>query len=286
MNTALFITIDFLTDLDYYLIKQERIGMYKKLLLLVICLSFIFCGCGKKKEIEDDLSRIMKQDKITIGVRTDTMPFGFKDKNGEYAGYDIDIAKIITAALLGDEKKVQFVPVTASDRIRKLITKEVDMLIATISITEPRQRILDFSVPYYIAGQAMMLPAKSDIISLRELEDKTVIIVYGSTSERSIRSSIPNVNILGYKTYDAAYQAMKSGVADALIADDTLLFRYTLNDPSLKLLPKRYSKEYYAIAFRKEDASQRLQMRINSVLHSLISTGRLNRLQEKWGISD
>lgn len=268
------------------MIKQERIVMYKKLLLLVICLSFIFCGCGKKKTIDDDLSRIMKQDKITIGVRTDTMPFGFKDKNGDYAGYDIDIAKIIATALIGDDKKIKFVTVTASDRIRKLITNEVDMLVATISITEPRQRILDFSVPYYAAGQAMMLPANSDIISLRELSGKKVIIVYGSTSERSIRSSIPNVNVIGYKTYDAAYQAMKSGVADALIADDTLLYRYTLNDPSLKLLPKRYSKEYYAIAFRKDEASQRLQIRVNSVLQSLQSTGRLNRLQEKWGISD
>ena len=142
--------------------------MYKKLLLWVIFLSFIFCGCGKKQEYTDDLDRITKQNKIVIGVRTDTMPFGFTDKKGQHAGYDVDIANIIANALLGNEGQVEFVTVTASDRIRKLITHEVDMLVATISITEPRERILDFSVPYYAAGQAMMLPAGSNIISLRE----------------------------------------------------------------------------------------------------------------------
>ncbi len=260
--------------------------MYKKLLLWVIFLSFIFCGCGKKQEYTDDLDRITKQNKIVIGVRTDTMPFGFTDKKGQHAGYDVDIANIIANALLGNEGQVEFVTVTASDRIRKLITHEVDMLVATISITEPRERILDFSVPYYAAGQAMMLPAGSNIISLRELSGKKVIIVYGSTSERSIRSGIPDVNVIGYRTYDEAYNALKSGHADALIADDTLLYRYVLNDKSLKLLPKRYSKEYYAIAFRKDEASQRLQIRVNSILQSLQTSGRLNRLQEKWGIAN
>ena len=219
--------------------------MYKKILLLVIFLSFIFCGCGKKQEkFTDDLDRILKQNKLVVGVRTDTMPFG------------------------------------------KLITHEVDMLVATISITEPRERILDFSVPYYAAGQAMMLPAGSDIISLRELSGRKVIIVYGSTSERSIRTGIPNVNVIGYRTYDEAYNALKNGHADALIADDTLLYRYVLNDKNFKLLPKRYSKEYYAIAFRKDESSQRLQIRVNSILQSLQTSGRLNRLQEKWGIAN
>ena len=261
--------------------------MYKKILLLVIFLSFIFCGCSKKQEkFTDDLDRILKQNKLVVGVRTDTMPFGFKDKNGNHAGYDIDIANIIGEALFGNQKSVQFVPVTASDRIRKLITHEVDMLVATISITEPRERILDFSVPYYAAGQAMMLPAGSDIISLRELSGRKVIIVYGSTSERSIRTGIPNVNVIGYRTYDEAYNALKNGHADALIADDTLLYRYVLNDKNFKLLPKRYSKEYYAIAFRKDESSQRLQIRVNSILQSLQTSGRLNRLQEKWGIAN
>ena len=257
----------------------------KKLLLSGLFLCLLLSGCGKQQVVEDDLSTIIKRDKLIVGVRTDTQPFGFLDKDNKNIGYDIDIAKILAVALVGDEKKIEFIPVTASDRIRKLITHEVDLLVATLSITDQRQRILDFSVPYYVAGQAMMVPKYSDIISLRELEDKRVIIVYGSTSEKSIRTSIPNVNVIGYKTYDEAYQALKAGKADAIIADDTLLYRYILKDNSVKLLPKRYSKEYYAIAFRKDENSQRLQTRVNGVLQSLQSTGKLNRLQDNWGIN-
>lgn len=55
--------------------------MYKKILLLVIFLSFIFCGCGKKQEkFTDDLDRILKQNKLVVGVRTDTMPLALKIK--------------------------------------------------------------------------------------------------------------------------------------------------------------------------------------------------------------
>lgn len=260
--------------------------MYKRLLFAAIFLGLLLCGCATKQtQSVDDLDAILKRDKIIIGVREDTQPFGFKNEKGEFVGYDIDIARIVSQALFNSDKKVEFVPVTASDRIRKLVTHEVDILVATLSITEQRQRILDFSVPYYLAGQAVMLPAKSDIISLRELSGKKVIIVYGSTGEQSIRTSIPDVTVIGYKTYNEAYNALKAGKADALVADDTLLYRYVLKDKSVKLLPKRYSKEYYAIAFRKDDASQRLQTRINGVLQSMQSTGRLNRLQEKWRIN-
>lgn len=247
-------------------------------------LGVLLCGCGKKQPVYDDLSTIMQRDKLIVGVRTDTQPFGFIDKNNENAGYDVDIAKIIAAAILGDDKKIEFVNVTASDRIKKLITHEADILIATISITDQRQEILDFSMPYYAAGQAMMLPAQSNIISLKELSGKKIIIVYGSTGEQSIRTAIPNARVLGYKTYDEAYNALKSGKGDALIADDTLLYRYTLSDNSVKMLPKRYSKEYYAIALRKDQDSQRLLMRIDSVLQNLHSSGRLKQLQKKWGI--
>ena len=260
--------------------------MYKKLLLTAIFSTLLLCGCvSKQTQPADDLTNILKRNKILVGVRTDTQPFGFKNENGEFVGYDIDIARIVAQALFNDDGNIEFVPVTASDRIRKLVTHEVDILVATLSITEQRQRILDFSVPYYLAGQAVMLPASSSIISLRELSGKKVIIVYGSTGEQSIRTSIPDVDVIGYKTYDEAYSALKAGKADALVADDTLLYRYVLKDKSVKLLPKRYSKEYYAIAFRKDDASQRLQTRVNGVLQSLQSSGRLNRLQEKWGIN-
>ena len=256
----------------------------KKIFLVILLLCFILCGCGKKEPKPDVLSNIYKRDKIIVGVRTDAAPFGYKDKKGNLVGFDIDLAKYIAKSLLGSETKVEFVPVTASNRIMKLASGEVDMLAAAMSITDNRRQILNFSIPYYIAGQAIMVNSDSKATSLSDFENKKLIIVFGSTSERNLRSNVPGISVLGFRGYDEAYNALKARQADGMIADDSILLRYTINDKSVRLLKKRYSKEPYAIAFRKDEYSARLMNKVNYVIENLQSSGRLNRLQEKWSI--
>lgn len=260
------------------------ICMIKKIILVLICFCFIFSGCGKKAAENDDFANVIKRDKLIVGVRDDAPPFGFKDEKGNLIGYDIDLAKIIAKDILGNENKIKFVPVTASNRIMKLSAGEVDFLIATMSITNQRQQILDFSVPYYVAGQAILVNSSSKATSLSDFEGKKLIIVFGSTSERNLRTNVPEVNVIGYKTYNDAYRALKQNKADGIVADDTILLSYALKDKSVKLLPKRYSKEPYAVVFRKEKESERLLIRVNHIIGRLESKGILNRLQEKWNI--
>lgn len=266
-----------------YFFKYD-IFMIKKIILLLICFCFIFSGCGKKTAENDDFANVIKRDKLIVGVRDDAPPFGFKDEKGNLIGYDIDLAKIIAKDILGNENKVEFVPVTASNRIMKLSAGEVDFLIATMSITNQRQQILDFSVPYYVAGQAILVNSSSKATSLSDFEGKKLIIVFGSTSERNLRTNVPEVTVIGYKNYDDAYRALKQNKADGIVADDTILLNYALKDKSVKLLPKRYSKEPYAVVFRKEKESERLLIRVNHIIGRLASKGQLNRLQEKWHI--
>lgn len=256
----------------------------KKIILALLVLCLTCCGCGKKTAISDDLATITQRDRLIVGVRSDAPPFGFKDKNGNIVGYDIDLARLIARGILGDGKKVELVPVTASNRIMKLNSGEVDCLVATMSITAQRQQFLNFSSPYFIAGQAILVRSSSKATSLRDFEGKKLIIVFGSTSEKNLRSNVPEVNVIGYKTYQDAYSALKAGKADGIVADDTVLLGFSTNDKSVKLLPKRYSKEPYAVVFRKDDASERLTTKVNYIIDNLQSTGRLNRLQEKWKI--
>ncbi len=274
-----FPVFDFQIELRYH-----GFAMMKKIFCTLLFLVFICCGCGKKEAVNDDLALITKRDKLIIGVRDDAAPFGFRDSKGNLAGYDIDLSKIIAQAILGDENKVEFVPVTATNRIMKLSSGEVDMLIATMSITNQRQQILDFSIPYYIAGQAIMVKTGSKATGIKDFDGKKMIIVFGSTSERNLRTNVPEVVVIGYKTYPEAFRALKENRADAIIADDTILLGFAINDKSVKILPKRYSKEPYAVAFRKEETSQRLITKVNYVIEHLQSTGKLNRLQEKWKI--
>lgn len=256
----------------------------KKIVLALLFLCLICCSCGKKSVINDDLTTITQRDRLIVGIRNDAPPFGFKDKNGFTVGYDADLARLIAKGILGDEKKVEFVPVTASNRIMKLNSGEVDCLIATMSITTQRQQFLNFSTPYYMAGQAILVRSSSKATSLRDFTGKKFIIVFGSTSEKNLRSNVPEVTVIGYKTYNDAYNALKNGKADGIVADDTVLLGFSTNDKSVKLLPKRYSKEPYAVVFRKDDASINFTNKVNYIVENLQSTGRLNRLQEKWKI--
>lgn len=266
-----------------YFFKYD-IFMIKKIILLLICFCFIFSGCGKKASENDDFANVIKRDKLIVGVRDDAPPFGFKDEKGNLIGYDIDLAKIIAKDILGNENKIEFVPVTASNRIMKLSAREVDFLIATMSITNQRQQILDFSVPYFVAGQAILVNSSSKATSLSDFEGKKLIIVFGSTSERNLRTNVPEVTVIGYKNYNDAYRALKQNKADGIVADDTILLSYVLKDKSVKLLPKRYSKEPYAVVFRKEKESERLLIRVNHIIGRLENKKVLNRLQEKWHI--
>lgn len=256
----------------------------KKIVLALLFLCLICCSCGKKSVINDDLTTITQRDRLIVGIRNDAPPFGFKDKNGFTIGYDADLARLIAKGILGDEKKVEFVPVTASNRIMKLNSGEVDCLIATMSITTQRQQFLNFSTPYYMAGQAILVRSSSKATSLRDFTGKKLIIVFGSTSEKNLRSNVPEVTVIGYKTYNDAYNALKNGKADGIVADDTVLLGFSTNDKSVKLLPKRYSKEPYAVVFRKDNASINFTNKVNYIVENLQSTGRLNRLQEKWKI--
>ena len=184
--------------------------MYKKIVLLLVLVMFILCGCAKpqKEPVASTLDDIVKRGNVVIGIKTDTYPFGFKDKNGKYAGYDVDLANMIGEKIFGKKGKVKFVPVTASDRMMKLFSEDIDMIVATMSVTPARLQILDFSDPYYIAGQALLVRKGSKIKGIRDLNGKKAIIVFGTSSEASLRAAVPNVSIVGYKTYGEAVSSL------------------------------------------------------------------------------
>lgn len=243
----------------------------------------VCCGCTKNTTEVNPSNAIIDKENLIIGVKVDTPPFGYYDKNGTLTGFDIDLAKLITKKTLGDENKAIFVPVNTSNRIMKLASQEVDMIIATMSVTPQREMILNFSIPYHMAGQAILVRNSSNITTLSELNNKKIALVFGSTVEKNLRTIIPNAIILGYKTYTEAFNALKEGKAEAMIADDTILLGFTLHDDSVRILPKKYTKEPYAIAFRKSDT--KLKEIVDEQLKDAINSGELDKLKEKWNIN-
>ena len=233
--------------------------MLKRLLVILAIFAVILSGCGKKEvPVTDDLQTIKDRGKLIVGVRDDTKPFGYRDKDGNLIGFDIELSKMIAAHLL--------------------------ILIATMTITQQRLRVVDFSESYFVAGQAVMVPAKSPHTTFNELADKRLIVVFGTTGEKSLRGIYPSAKIFAYKTYPEAFAALKRGEADAIVADDTVLLGYAMDDKSVRLLSKRYSREPYAVAFRQGAESKSLQLQVNEYINYLLSTGKLKRLAERYNL--
>lgn len=252
-----------------------------KRILALLLLTLLTCaGCGKKEVIKEELDIIKDRGEIIIGVREDVKPFGFR-QNDELVGYEIDLANIIGENLDVD---VKLVPIAGQERIIKLESGDVDIVIATMSVTPNRQMLLEFSVPYYFAGQTLMTTQGRKETTLKEFDKKKIIMVFGSTSEIYLKQNLPNAELIGYRTYNEAYDALKQGHADVMLADDAILFGLASNDPSMKILQKRYSREPYAIAFRRHVENEKLITRINSIIKDLQDSGELAELQKKWDI--
>lgn len=261
--------------------------MKKSLLYLAIvgiCIGLTGCGMGQPQK---PLYQKMKErGKIVVGVKYDSKPFGFVDEDKKLKGFDVDISREIARRLLGNPDDVEFQQVTSSNRIFALTSGTVDMVAATMTINDKRKKIVDFSVPYFVAGQAIMVPKNSAIHTLKDLKGKKVIVVLGSTSEKNVRDVVPDAIIQGFRTYTDAFSAMRAGRGDALTTDDTILAGFLSEDRSFKILPERYTQEPYGIGFKKGKDSESFQQVVNMAISQMNADGTLKQLKRKWISSD
>ncbi len=252
--------------------------------LMLLVTGFLISGCSNnsQQQIVDVYDKIKARDKIIVGVKYDTKPFGFIDSNQKISGFDIDLAHLIAKYLLDDPNKVEFVQVTPQNRILALNSGQIDMVIATMTVTEQRKQVVEFSRPYYIAGQAIMVNKDSNISNVNDLKNKKIIIVLGTTADRNIKNIAPESLIQGYRTYNDAFAALKNNRGDALITDDSILLGLIDNDKGFKILSKRYTQEPYAIALKKGPESHKLLFYIDNALNNMENSGELKKLKQKW----
>lgn len=257
--------------------------MKKNLLTILFLISIILTGCAIKKDNSPKTSfeEITKRGYLIVGVKDNTKPFGFKNANNEFDGFDVDLAKSISLKILGNDKVV-FKAVTPSNRITKLNSKEVDIVIATMTNTPQRQLVVDFSQPYYYTGLSILTKRGAPVKSIYDLNHEKVIIILGTTAEDVVRHYAHNAFIQGAKDYDEAYKLLKDNKAIAIVADLALLYGIKDLDNRLVILPKLYSKEDYAIAMRKGEYDELLQSKINIALDELIRSNKINALSRKW----
>lgn len=261
---------------------MKKLAIILTLLFLALVALYFFIFKPEKYDEEDLYNQILERGKIKVGINTDSKPFGFFDENWQIQGYDADLARYIAQYILKSPNAVEFSPVTPANRMLKVSTGEVDMVIATVTITSQRKEIIDFSIPYDLAGQALLVRSNSKISSLADLSGLNVGVVFGTTAERNMMSLVPTANIIGFRNYRTAYEALKNGKIDALTSDDTILSRFTYEDSSVKLLPKRYTKEPYGIAIKKGKSTKRLKENLDFAIKDMQRKNTILRLRKKW----
>lgn len=269
---------------------------WNALLLLVLSFALVLAACGNNAssgtntgssgesggKAQSALDAIKERGKLVVGVKSDTKLFGLKNTGtGEIEGFDVDIAKAIAKHILGDESKIELKEVTSKTRIPLLQNGEIDMIVATMTITEERKQQVDFSDVYFEAGQSLLVPKGSPITGVDSLtKGTTVLAVKGSTSVKNIREKAPDAEVLEFENYQDAFNALKANKGDTLTTDNAILLGMQQQDPNFELVGGNFTDEPYGIAVKK--GSSDLLQSVNDTLADLKSSGEYDKLYEQW----
>lgn len=226
--------------------------------------------------------RIMKTNKMTWGVKGDTKLMGLMDiKSGKFKGFDVDMAKEITKRI-NPKAKVQYTQITSGTRIPMLLNGNIDAIIATMSITPDRAKVVDFSKRYFKAGQSLLVKKGSDIHNVKDLNNpkNRVIVVAGSTSAYEIKQFAPKAKIIALSDYATALTALKAGQGEALTTDNGILYGMASGDSSLEVVGGTFTNEPYGIAMQKDNP--KLVRAVNKAVADIKTDGTYKKLALKW----
>lgn len=256
-----------------------------RLLYVGFLFALLLAACGKQSVADENIVTRLEDEKsptIQWGVKTDTRLFGLINiATGEVEGFDIDIAKAITKEMLGEKGQANFIEVTSKTRIPLLKNGNIDAIIATMTISDERKKVVNFSDSYFDAGQSLLVKKDSPIKGIESLnENTTVLAVKGSTSAINIRKKAPKAKILELENYAEAFTALKSGQGDAMTTDNSILLGIAEENPDYHLAGKIFTDEPYGIAINKgQDAFLK---QVNAALIAIHENGTYDKIYQKW----
>ncbi|MFO1414253.1 MAG: glutamate ABC transporter substrate-binding protein [Burkholderiales bacterium] len=158
------------------------------------------------------------------GTQTSNLFSLLNEKDGRMRGFDAGLAQLITRYILGDATKYQFTQVTSSTREQVLINDQVDMVLATYSITPARAEKIAFAGPYYTSQAGVLVKANNKTIqSYNDLAGRKVATQAGSTGPAILAQYAPKAVVQEFQTHQEALDALRQGRVDAYVTDYTLL---------------------------------------------------------------
>jgi len=232
------------------------------------------------------LDRIRSKGTVVFAYRDGAAPFSFKDREGRVRGYSVELCARIASALqqrLGlPQLKVEWIPVNADQRLDAVASGRADAECGTTTITLSRMETVDFSLPIFVDGGAILVPARSKIDRLADLKGKRVAVIAGTTTERALVAAL-NVQdaaavIVPVKTSEEGAAVLAQGKVDAYAADRLVLTQLQLRGAgeaeAARMLPGDFSYEPYGLVVPRNDPDFRLA--VNRALVALYKQGEID----------
>ncbi len=261
------------------------------LVTVVAALALAVAGCGSKAPqpqqgtgesqgstppaAESHLAKVKAAGKLVVGTSADYPPYEFIDEKGNIVGFDVDLTHEITKEL---GVQVEIVNQNFDSLLAALQTKQFDMVAAGLTITEERKRSVDFSIPYFAGGQAIVVHKdRTDINSLKDLNGKSIAVQIGTYQEKIAKEKVQNAEVKSYQLFTDAAQAVATKQADAMIVAKPVAEAFAKQLPVKIVAEIEYTET--ALAFPK---GSDLVPAVNQVLEKMKQDGRMKQLVTKW----
>ena len=218
---------------------------------------------------------------LIVGFDQDFPPMGFVGDNGEYTGFDLDLAKEV-ASRLGLEYKAQ--PIAWDSKDMELESGNIDCIWNGFTITG-REDDYTWTTPYMANKQVFVVANDSDIKSQTDLAGKVVEVQADSSAEAALKENQDLANTFGQllttPDYNTAFMDLEQGAVDA-VAMDVIVAGYQIKqrNADFKILDDSLSEEEYGVGFKKGNTE--LRDKVQEALEEMAADGTLAKISDEW----
>ena len=215
--------------------------------------------------------------KLTMSTNAAFPPYEMTADDGSFEGIDIEVAAAI-ADKLGLELQIDDMDFDAA--LLAAQNGKSDMVMAGVTVTDERQKVMDFSDTYAEGIQSVIVPEDSDIASVDDLAGKTIGTQRGTTGYIYCTDDFGEDSVVAYDNGLTAVQALNNGQVDAVVIDNAPAKEFVAANTGLKILDTAYAQEDYAIGVAKGNTA--LLDAINGALEELQADGTLQSIVDKY----
>ena len=259
-------------------------------LAIILLLIIFFSNPLAAQELTGTLQQIKKSGQIKIGYRSSEPPMSFLDKDGNPAGYSIDICKNIVTEVenkIGKKVNVKYVPVTADQRFKAITDKTIDILCGATTKTLSRSELVDFTQLTFITGASLMTLKDNAALDSAGFDGTKIGVVKATTTEvllrQIIRETSTSAEIVLFESADEGIDALRKKKIDAFSSDQIVLIGMASKeqDPmGFVIKPDVFSFEPFALAVRRNDADFRLIA--DRVISDLSRSKKILDIYDNW----